>query len=165
MLLHLSQIWCLGKHTITQLPRNDWCLNREVIDPDPECKWKCPHHHSSQPALVLLGRWEATCGKMKAICLDGAMSSECHLWCKQLYLSGCDKPWTVKAYARPAETPFLESRQPLTDLCRYIIFEDTIASILYALISLTGWWLQKSVDWICKLLWQNNTPHLKCIFS
>lgn len=126
MLLHLSQIWCLGKHTITQLPRNDWFLNWEVIDPYPECKWKCPQHHSSQPALVLLGRWEATCGKMKAICLDGAMSSERRLWCKQLYLSGCDKPWTVKAYARPAETPFLESRQPLTDMCRDIIFKTQL---------------------------------------
>lgn len=134
---------------------NDWFLSSEVIDPYPGCKWKCPQHHSNQPALVLLERWEATCGKIKAISLDGAMSSKCRVWSKQLYLSACDKPWSVKAYWAPVETLFLESRQPPRLICvQFENFEEIIASILYAPIALMGWWFQKLVVWICKLLWQ-----------
>lgn len=97
------------------LPQNDWFLNSDIIDSYPGCKWKPPQHHSRQPALVLLGRWEATCGKMKAIRLDGAMSSECRVWCKQ-HLSRYDEPWTLITHATPTENPqWSEPQPPLTD--------------------------------------------------
>lgn len=101
-------------HKSASLPKNDWFLNRGVIDPYPGCKWKHPQHHFWQPAPVLLGRWEATCGKMKAICLDGAMSSVCYGWCKQLNLSRYDKPWTVITHTTPAETPSLKEPNSVT---------------------------------------------------
>lgn len=130
---HLKQ-----SHNSALLPESDWFLNRDVIDPYPGCKWKPPRHQSWQPAPVLLGRWEATCGKMKAICLDGAMSSTCRVWCKQVYLSRYDKPWTVITHTTPTETPSLNevklSNHRLISASSNI-FEDTIAYIFYALIA------------------------------
>lgn len=52
-------------HNSTWLTRNDWFLNRDVIDPYPGCKWKPPLHRSWQPGLLLLGRWEETCEKWR----------------------------------------------------------------------------------------------------
>lgn len=152
---HLKQ-----SHNSALLPGHDWFLNRDVIDPYPGCKWKHPQHHSWQPAPVLLGRWEATCGKMKAICLDGAMSSACRVWCKQLYLSRYDKPWTVITHTTPTETPRLSEAKlsTLWLICAQSnYFEDTIAYIFYALIadnkSSTGWWTQKISGRVTCLTW------------
>ena len=141
---HLKQ-----SHNSALLTRNDWFLNRDVIDPYPGCKWKPPRHRPWQPAPVLLRRWEGTCGKMKAICLDGAMSSVCCVWCKQLHLSRYVKPWTVITRATPTETPSLHEAK-LSNLwlicAQSSLFEDTTAYIFYALNVLRQQKFQRSVD-------------------
>jgi len=121
------------------LTRNDWFLNGDIIDPYPGCKWKPPRHRSRQPAPVLLGRWEGACGQMKTICLDGATSSGCCDWCKQLHFSRYDKPWTVITCKTPTETGSLheaELGRLLTDLCLWNLFGDVTACIVSALVAL-----------------------------
>lgn len=70
------------------------------------------------PAPVLLGRWEGTCGKMKAICLDGTMSSVCCVCGKQLHLSRYDEPWTdiTRRIHQDLQPPQSKSYRPLTCL-------------------------------------------------
>lgn len=149
------------------LTRNDWFLNGDIIDPYPGCKWKPPRHRSWQPAPVLLGRWAGTCGKMKTICLDGAMSSVCCVWCKQLNFSRYDKPWTVITCKTPAETASLR--------------EAKLSSLLTHLCSVESFWRCDRMHrlctgrsqitkvpkvgglWLHKLQWPSKMLDLKCI--
>lgn len=126
----------------TLLPRNDWFLNGDVIDPYPGCKWKPPQHQSWQPALVLLGRWVAMCGKMRAICLDGAMSSACRVGCKQVYLSRYDKPWTVITRITHTETPSFNEAK-LSYL--WLICAQSNNSQDAVLFSFKHWWQMAKV--------------------
>lgn len=161
---HLKQ-----SHNTALLTRDDWFLNRDVIDPYPGCKWKPPRHRSWQPAPVLLGRWEGTCGKMKAICLDGAMSSVCCVWCKQLNFSRYDEPWTVITHTnthRDPQRPRSKTQQSLTDLCSVKSFWRNNCMHLFCT---DRSWVTKVPKvggvWLHKLQWQSNMLDLKCMLS
>lgn len=127
-------------------------LIRDIIDPYPECKWKPPWRRSWQPALVLLGRWERMCEKIKAICLDAAMSSVCCVWCKQLHLSRYDEPWTVITCCThwDPQPSGSKTRQPPAGLLSLTnLFEDMTAFICMDHSQITkvskvgGLWLHK----------------------
>lgn len=86
---------------------------------------------------------------MKAICLDGAMSSVRCVWCKQLHLSGYVKPWdchnTHNTQWDP-QPPQSKAQQPLTDLCSVKSFLKTELHTSFMRWSLSdnksskGWW-------------------------
>lgn len=102
-------------------------FERDIIDSISGCKWEPFSLHCLWwRAPVLLGRWEGTCGKMKAICLDVTMSSVCCVWGKQLHLSRYDEPWTdiTRRIHWDLQPPKSKSYQPLTCLFLSLVFSS-----------------------------------------
>lgn len=103
-----------------------------------DCRWNSLPHHAWQHCAASIR--EMRCNVLKhedhlSWCCRALCSC---VWCKQLYSSGHDEPWTVITYTAPTETPRCCGKQNSADSARFVLSQVLVKTWLC--VTAQKWW-------------------------